>query len=263
MSNTAFSTDRVAKVTSIVQGHINSYFAGTLGREFNIAKIVNGMIFIESQFNVNAIGDPNPAVPGTTGYKYKNSSAITTVFNSGSPTQKTNINNGLRAIGIMQVVGWNYIKGGAPSGVCEIQRLRPDLAGPLLVQPGDDPIAPVVGEANLSKALLLGLIVLEGKYKNVYPVAEGFKIKGDPKPTRVFKTKINAAVAGYLGLGTRDRNDTTPEVYSARAVGGSAYFAANGGSPLKISDSKITVASANGPSTNGTGAERITVPGCA
>ena len=263
MSNTAFSTDRVANVTRIVQGHINNYFSGTLGREFDIAKIINGMIYIESRFNVNAVGNPNPPSRGTIGYKYKNSSAISTVYNIGSPTQKANIDNGLRAVGILQVVGWNYIRGGAPSGICEIQRLRPDLAGPLLVEPGDDPIAPVVGEANLSKALLLGLIVLEGKYRNVYPVAEGYKIKGDPKPTRVFPTKINAAVAGYLGLGIRDRNGTTPEEYSARAVEGSAYFAANGGSPLKISDSKITVASVNGPSTNGTGAERITVPGCA
>lgn len=118
----------------------------------------------------------------------------------------------------MQVVGWNFVRGASSTGQCEIERLRPDLASILVLNPGVDLIAAYIGEANLNKALLAGLVVLEGKYKAAQANGEGFSLNGDPYK-RIFTSKIAAAVAAYLGLGKSDALGTTPETYARSIVG--------------------------------------------
>lgn len=259
MDKKTFSSERVSKITDTISKMIDSHFAATLGKEPDIVKIVKALIYKESSFNVNAIGSPVSYRKGTTGFNYMTSSSIN-AFLSENPSQISVILEGVRAYGLMQVMGWNLVRGGAPSGKCEVERLRPDLASSLCVNPGTSVTSMLIGESNLQNSILAGLVILEGKYRSVTSVSGGFGVKGDPYK-RVFVSKISAAVAAYLGLGKADLNNTTPEEYSAQIVGGSVYAKANGSS-LKIRDSAINIASAVGPSTNGSSLNNIGVPGC-
>jgi hypothetical protein len=252
---------RVSKIRDIVKSLVGSHFSSTLGRETDVVNIINALVLQESSFNVNSIGAANSTSKGTAGYSYKTSSAIAAKYTSGNSTERANLDKGVRAVGLMQVVGWNLIKGGAPNGVCELERIRPDLSSTLVVNPGEDIYTAILGEPNMSKAILAGLIVLEGKYKATFANGSGFSVKGDPAK-RTFSSRISGAVAAYLGLGKSDVNGTTPESYSDSIVGGKVYAEANGGNPIKISDSKIVIASSNGPSTNGSNQSPIGSAGC-
>lgn len=260
---TVSNSTRVTKVRNLLKQQIDSNFSATLGREPDIVNIVSALIYHESRFNVNAIGGTVSFSPGTGGGAYINSSAVKAILSDPGllPAQHTNIMNGLRAVGVMQVMGHYFVRGGAPSGKTELERARPDLAAPLLVNPGVDIYSNILGESNLEKAITAGLIILESKYKAVSFGPNFFYIKGD-RYNRKFSSRMQGAVSGYIGLGKQDRNGTTPEAYANAIIGGPSYVAANGAGSLKIRDSEIVIASSNGPSTNGTGMKTIVPPGC-
>lgn len=261
MTTTTFSNQRTLKIKDLLRKLVNSHFSNTLGLEDDIVNIVNALVLLESSYNVNAVGPPVSYRPRTGGASYLGSSAISSALVGASPTQVSNIWEGIYGTGLMQVMGWNFVRGAAPSGMCELERLRPDIAGDLLVSPGDSIRAAILGEANMEKALKAGLIMLEGKYRAVSTGPGYFYFKQDAYGRR-FNSKIQAAVAAYLGLGAKDGNNVTPEEYANRIVGGQVYAKANGKDSFKVSDSVVQVASV-GPSTNGIGIAKISTAGCA
>jgi hypothetical protein len=109
--------------------------------------------------------------------------------------------------------------------------------------------------------LLAGLIILEGKYRMVNQTGSYFSIKADPY-SRKFSSRIQGAVAAYLGLGKADKNGTTPEAYAARILGGDVYVKANGKGSLYIRDTDLSNVVASGPSTNGSGLKPVGPAGC-
>lgn len=255
--------NRVTKVKDIIGKLVSQHFSATLGREFDIINIVNALVYYESQHNVNAIGKPVSTGYRTGGSAYFNSSAVVSILSNSTttPEQRANLNYGITAIGLMQVMGWNFVRGAAPSGQCELERLRPDIAGPLLVNPGEDILSKILGEANMEKAILAGLIMLEGKYRATNQYGKGFGVQGD-QYRRTFITRLQGAVAAYLGLGVADRNGTTPEKYTNEIVGGATYAKANGKGSLYVRDSEIRLASTSGPGTNGSGLDNLKITGC-
>lgn len=261
MTFKSYSSNRVESIKDRLKSLIPTYFGSTLDRETDIVNIVSGLIYRESRFNVNSVGPIVSTNRGSSGYSYLSSPAIQSKLISGNPTEQANINQGVRAIGLMQVMGWNMVRGGAQTGICEIQRLRPDLASSLLVNPGEDIFTQFLGEANIDKALLAGLIILEGKYKATLPNGSTFYVKGDPY-SRIFISKMQGAVAAYLGLGKSDNLGTTPFEYAQSIIGGDAYIAANGKNKIKISDSNPMIVSSAGPSTNGSSRPLAGEPGC-
>ena len=257
------NANRVTLVKDMVKNKIESSFPSTLGREPDILNIVSALIFKESSFNVNAIGGKVSSGPRTGGGSYLSSSAVSSVLTnpSSTPTQVQNVYQGLTAVGLMQVMGHYFVRGGSPSGQTELQRSRPDLAAGLLVNPGDDIYSTILGTANIEKAITAGLIILESKYRLISTGDNYFYVKGD-RYQRRFSSKLQGAVSAYLGLGAVDANGTAPEQYAAAIMGGSSYVAANGKNSIYIRDSEIKVASSNGPSTNGSNLNKITLPGC-
>lgn len=255
----SYSVDRVNKIKGTIGAHIKAYFGSTLANEQDIVNVFNALIYLESGFRFDATGPTVSSRPGTTGYGYMASTAVQKVLQSGTPTEKANVYKGLNGLGLCQVMGWNFVKGGAPSGKCEIEARRPDLASVLCVAPGVDLAAWVLGEANVSRAILAGLVILESKYKSVVLKNRAYSFPAD-RYNRQFESRISAAVAGYLGLGAMDKLGTTPQEYARRIVGGSTYQVANGGRVI-VSEQVLT-AKNGGPTTDGTGQSVILPPGC-
>jgi hypothetical protein len=141
------------------------------------------------------------------------------------------------------VLGYYAIKGSGTTGKSELERLRPDLAGPILVDPGVDVSTVLNGTDKIDNQILAGLIVLEGKYKEVAPklVAKG-----------QYSNKLTAAVSAYLGLGKSDLNGMTPERYANSIIRGSAYQIANNGR----GPDGILLASGGNSSSNGNSGSR-------
>jgi len=256
----AYDTSAVTKIKDIIRSEIESNFVSTLGQEPDIVNIVAALVLRESGFNSFATNGPNPAGRGTAGGGYISSSAVQAVISEGNPVKSANIIQGLFAVGLMQVLGMYFVRGGSPSGVGELERLRPDLASTMMVDPGEPIIPNIVGPDNLTTAIRAGLILLESKYRATRFTGSAYSIKGDPY-NRKFPSQITGAVAAYLGLGKADKEGTTPESYSAQIVGGSFYAAANSGT-LKVKSSTTSVASSKGPTTNSTGQKPLTIPGC-
>jgi hypothetical protein len=268
MSIPVLNTVRVTQIKDITGKLVKAHFANSLGLEPDIVNIINALVKKESGFISNSLGKPVGTGKGSMGANYMNSSAVQAVLRSSSVTeiQKNNIDNGLRAVGLMQIMGYNFVRKATSTGVCELERVRPDLAPQLVVEPGEDMITPILGDTNMDKAILAGLIMLEGKYRAVQPLQvsqklRGYTVKGDPY-RRVFSTKLSGAIAAYIGLGKADLNGTTPEAYSASIVGGDVYIAANGKASYKIYDWSMNVVSTNGPATNGINQDKIGSPGC-
>ncbi len=257
----AYDTSKVTKIKDIIKSEVETNFVSTLGQEPDIVNIVSALVLRESSFNPSATSRaPNPAGRGTAGGSYINSSAVQSVISQGDSVKNANIIQGLFAVGLMQVLGMYFVRGGSPTGVGELERLRPDLAADMMVDPGESIFDGVLGPDNQVTAIRAGLIILEGKYRATKFSGSGYSIKGDPL-NRKFPSQIAGAVAGYLGLGRADLNGTTPEAYSAQIVGGSFYAAANSGT-LKVKGSTTTVASSNGPTTNSTGQKPLGIAGC-
>ena len=254
-----YSATLVDNIKFALKANIETSFASTLGQVSDIVNIMASQIHFESHYNVDARGIQVSYNRGTTGYSYLNSSAVSYLLQTGTPTQKANIFEGLRGWGLGQVMGWNFVRGGGPSGKCEIENSRPDLAGALCINPGDSIAAHASGVNNISTMVLAQLVLVESKYKNVQAVGGGFMSKGDAYK-RVFPTKIEAAVAAYLGLGAADGNRTTPQAYAASICYGTSYKIANGSS-VSVKQS-VTQVAGSGPTTNGSSKTVITPPGC-
>jgi hypothetical protein len=235
-------------IKSTVKSLIDTSFSATLGREPDIVNVVNAQILHESGYYVNAVGYVVSSRPGTGGAGYLNSSAVANVLKTGTADQIKNIIFGLKGIGLMQVMGWCFVKGGSPNGVCELQRLRPELSGPLVVNPGEDLTTAILGHTNISNAILAGLIILEAKYKSTWQKGAFWQVNGDTYE-RQFSSKLAAAVGAYLGLGRADTFGTTPEEYASSVVGGKIYQKANGPNPIYVASNKPNIVSTNGPGT--------------
>lgn len=259
----SFSPNIVQSIKDLVKSHINTYFSNSLAQEQDIVNIVAGLIYFESTYNSRAVGPTvSPTYTNSTG-EYYNSSVIQNIFKQGTNLQQAFVKQGLNAVGLMQVMGYNFIKKASKSGKCEIERLRPDLVGTLCVDAGTDLFAIILGPDNISKAILAGLVILEGKFNNVKKVGAYWQVSGD-KQGRSFTSQISGAVGAYLGLGKADINGTTPEGYSASIVGGDAYRIANSSGPNTYQAApKSAIITAGGPTTNGSDKSQISTPGCA
>lgn len=265
----AVSPARVNEIRALVKSLIDQYFAASLGRENDINNVVNAIIWHESRYysDEKTIGQLVSTARGSYGYKYLGSSACQKITNipliDQTPEIKqqiANIYQGVRAMGLMQVMGWNIVKGATSTGLCEIERIRPDLAGPLLINPGESITDKMIGDDKIRNQILCGLIILEGGYRVVKPSGDGFKVPGD-KYNRTFATRMTGTLATYIGLGRADSLGTTPEKYIAAVYGGDAYKAANSGGKI-ITAARPNVIAATGPSTNSTGSQPIGLAGC-
>jgi hypothetical protein len=254
----AASTVSTAKIRSLLTAELEKNFMATLGQEPDIINIVMGLFQMESSLNNNKVGVLNSAVSGG-GKNFLESSAVSAVMKTRDPEKTANIENCLRAIGIGQVVGWNFVRGGSSTGKCEIERVRPDLAAELLIEPGEDIFGVILGEANMPLAIRATLIMLEGKFRSVFFTGTAFQGRGDFMK-RLFPSRVSAAVAGYLGYAQADKLKTTPEAYSASIVGGASYRIANGATSAV--QTAVIASSSTSPSTNGSGQKPIGIPGC-
>lgn len=206
-------------VRSKVTDLLTTKFQTSLGKEPDIVNLVMSLIQRESAFNADARG---PHYGSAAVNKLLTYSAIKTKWDQGTESERANIRASAAAFGLTQVTGFYAIKGAGPSGTGELMRLRPDLAGPLMVDPGEDVRNVLLGDSNLDNQILAGLIVLEGKYKSGYVsklVSSG-----------VFNNKMTAAIASYLGaVGKADGLGTTPEAYANSIIRGANYQIANNG----------------------------------
>lgn len=212
----------------IITNSISTYFSATLGREADIVNIVMSLIYLESSFRVTAIGKSIPIAVSSSARDYWNSSAVSCARATASAQQLANLQEGLQAWGLMQCMGWNLVRGGSIAGRGKqvIEAVRPDLAARLCVNPGESIRAKYYGEAGLENQILAGLVILESKYKAVKGSGTNFTIG-----VLSFSAKMPAAVAAYLGLGTKDVvTGITPQQYSNSICYGKAYQTANNGS---------------------------------
>jgi hypothetical protein len=118
----------------------------------------------------------------------------------------------------------------------------------------------LLGDDNIKNSILAGLIVLEGKYKEIAPklIAKG-----------LYTNQLTAAVAAYLGLGAADGHGTIPEVYANSIIRGDAYRIANSGVnaagvPIIASSGDVVenIKSPNGPTKTLASGNKLSVAGC-
>lgn len=256
----SYSTEVVTKIKDLIRSHVLAYFSTTLGLEKDIVNICAAQYYLESRFNVNSQG---PVLTNQENRNYIASSAVQKVLKEGSVDQRTNITMASRVLGLGQVSGHYMVRKGAPSGVGEIERLRPDLAQVACINAGEDLNAFYLGEENMSKQILTALIILEDKWNRTKSSGANWVVTGD-RNGNVFPSRISGAIGAYLGLGKADSNGTTPVGYATSIVGGAMYAAANGTNPIIYQSSvKSPTAIAAGPATNGVNYAKIATPGCA
>ncbi len=253
----------VVEVRDSIKNNLNSYFSATLAKEPDIVNIVSALIYFESGFNTNALGPPTSTAVGTGGYSYLNSSVIKSLLSNPAttPTQRINVEKGNQALGLMQVMGREMVKGAGVNGKCRLEIYRPDLASTIAINPGDDPITAFLGNSNIQKIILAGLIMLEGKYKAAN-YSNGFYYFTADKYRRTFSSRLQAGIAAYLGLGRSDLNGTTPNSYASNILGGDAYVKANGAGSTYVAGTISVRVSSRGPSTNGSNLSPIGITGC-
>ena len=241
---------------------IGENFAKTLGPQNDITNIVLSLMLLESHWRTDAVGPVVSTTISSGARDYYNSQVVQNVVNNGSTAQKINLYDGIRAQGLMQVMGWNVIKGASKkNGKCVIETVRPDLVSLLCVNPGDSVSAVYLGDANIHRAITAGLAILESKWLYCKKTADGWQIGNF-----VFPLRISASVAGYLGLGAKDVvTKLTPQAYAASIVGGDSYQVANGASAPVIRDSNVQYAStsAAGPVQTSASGTAGAVAGCA
>lgn len=277
-NNNAEGDRRRQDLRGIIKTHLDTHFKSTLATQNDMVNIFLALMLRESSFDNGANSAP-PAIVAkgskgeTAGYSYLYSSVIQNklkeieaIRSSGSSTddqkeaakqQYKNIYSGLTPFGLTQTMGWNHVKGASSTGKCLIESARPDLAPGLVIAPGDSLKNFLLGDSNMSKNVLAGLIVLESKWNSCKPSKDGWRI-GD----YVYPLRISAAVSAYLGLGKADQLNTTPGAYTASIVGGSFYAKANGASAPVIRDSSIQYASSDGPLIALSSTTRVTSTGC-
>lgn len=200
---------------------IKSNFSATLGTITDITKLVLACIYHESRFNPAA----NSGLHGETQFqRFKKYPAIAAKYASNKTTegQKVNLRNSVAGFGLMQATGWYTIKGAGPDGKNELMRMRPDLAGPLLIEPGED-VNTVLGPDKLENQILAGLIILEAKYK----IANS-QWSNPPTAAKPYSSRLAATFGGYLGQGY-DKFGSDPMSYASSIIQGDSYRIANSG----------------------------------
>lgn len=274
-SNNSANDRRRQELRGIIKGHLDTYFKSTLGTQDDMVNIFLALICLESSFNAGAKG-PAISLSSSSGARdYWESTSVQSKLKeidatiaSGTATddqksaarqQRANIQSGLKAMGLSQSMGWNHIKGGSKKdGKCLLEKARPDLSDQLCISPGDSLETSLLGESNMSKNVLAGLVVLESKWKACKKVASGWQIG-----SYVYPLRVSASVSGYLGLGAKDtQTGITPGAYTASIVGGSMYAKANGATSPVIRDSAVQYASTEGPVVATSASPRAQVAGC-
>jgi hypothetical protein len=261
MASTNSSSSSVTtkqNILTVVQQLLPQYFASTLNQVPDMVNIFMGLCYQEGALNPNIQpGYPQTAninKQGTVAYDYWQSTPIITARAQLNPTILANVTDGLRAWGLTQVGGWNVVRGASKSaGKTIIESSRPDLAGQLMVNPGDSIRAKYNGAANLNNMILAGLVILENKYTS-FVKGSGTSWKAG---NLTFNSRIAAAVAAYYG--TSLSANPTPYAYSASVMtGGASYNAAKSATGGATSSTNST---STQPSNVSDGNNQ-TVPGC-
>lgn len=256
-AQTAASTSFKQTVRSLITSNLSQYFSSTLNQESDMTNIMMALVYTESSFNPNAIGPAVSTTTSSSGKDYWNSSPISVLRSGNNPQQLANANQGLSAMGLTQVMGWNFVRGASKSaGKQAIESSSNAAASQLLLNAGDSITSAILGEANVTKQLLAGMIVLETKYLKVKGSGNYFTIGN-----LSFSSKISAAVAGYLGLGASDSLGTTPQAYAASIVRGQNYQLANNGS-TGYSAANNGTQSSGGPAITVASGNTQVPPGC-
>lgn len=241
------------KLTTLLKNN----FSSTLGTVPDIVNLCMSLTQRESGFNTLA---NSGAYGGSHEKKVLAYPSVNAVYSTGTALQRANIKGAISARGLMQCTGYYALKKAGPSGKCELERLRPDLAI-FTVPIGSDISAVLNGEATIDNQLTAGLIILEDKYVNVAPKLVANKTYSD---------RITASLAAYLGLGASDKFGTTPQAYANSIIRGTSYSIANGGigpdgTPLVAGkgDAKPNSGSnAAGPTTTVASGDNQGPPGC-
>jgi hypothetical protein len=244
--------------STTIQSLLNQFFSNTLGKEKDIVRLIMAQIQAESHFNVNAQGPSLNPVNSAGARDYINASAIQTVLAKGISQQSVNVDQGLRAWGLLQTMGWNHVKGGSQkTGKCLVETARPDLVSRLCVNPGESLLTKFNGQSTVEDQILAGLVVLESKYIQVQQSGNQFKIGAF-----TYNSKMEATFQGYIGLSATDRgNNSQTSAYVASIYYGSAFQAANGSGGVVVSNPNASSTSGGPPITVASGNNQHP-PGC-
>jgi hypothetical protein len=237
---------------------LNQFFANTLGKETDIVKLLMAQIQHESHFNVNAQGPALKPINSSGARDYINASAVQSVLGKGIGQQSINVDQGLRAWGVMQSMGWNHVKGGSQKlGKCVIEIARPDLVSRLCVNPGESLSAKFNGQNTVEDQILAGLVILEQKYKLVKQAGNKFTIG-----QFTYDSRMQATFRGYIGLASNDKgNGSSAEAYVAAVYYGSSFTSANGPGGVAVANKDANGAAA-GPTITVASGDNQHPPGC-
>lgn len=256
----------IGRIVKYVLGrHFPSAFPGLTVDQ--MLPITMALAYRESALrNIHATNSGNPDS------SFVKSSVFSAINTEGDPVKMAAMARASTFVyGMMQVRGSYLVRGGARNGVCEIERIRPDLVSEVCVEPGQSIEERILGDANIERAVIAGLVVLQGKYADVPRIMKSDGANGYlyARSGLRFPSRISAAVGSYLGLSGADRFGTTSVGYASSIVGGEAYRIANNYSPTaKYSDgmaeydSRTASQIARGPATNGTELGRVLPAGC-
>lgn len=256
----AGSVSTVQKAREIVTSLLGQHFSSTLGSEQGIVDYVLALMQQESSLKPN--GPPGPLISDVTSSRardYMNSPGVRSLDASSTPLQRRNIQDGKRAHGIMQLMGWNIVRGGsARAQKCEFQELRrKSLAETFLVNAGDSITDKLSGEANIERSILGGLLLLESKWERCRSVSGGWNAGGD-----TFATRLACAIGAYHGAAKPGTNlAQASRDYVVSVMGGRSYQAITKGTAGQSSEVRTAQAAAAGPATNG-GGNKGEVVGC-
>lgn len=270
-TNVSTAPGTSAAVKQAILGHVQSilstYFMSTLGTEPNIVNYVMAIIQHESAMRPEVRGAYVSALP-TAGQKlgssrakqYLASAPVAKVLASGTPEQKANIPGGQRGQGLMQVMGWNIVRGGSSTAKqCEMEQVGIQTITDLLcVNAGDSIEAKLLGPGNIYNNVLAGMSLLHMKYKAAHKSGAGWAVGSGA----LYASRIEATIGAYAGSAAIDVVlGASTAGYVTSIVGGRSYVLANssGGTATKTQSASAAV---NGPSTNGTGVAAVSA-GCA
>jgi hypothetical protein len=248
--------------TTTITSLLNQYFANTLNKEKDIVRLVMGMIQAESSFNVNAVGPALNPVTSSGAADYAYSQAIINAVNTGGTIALNNANQGVHALGLMQTMGWNHIKGASKkNGKQLIEIARPDLVSVLCINPGENLFDKFLGQANVSNQILAGLVVLEQKWKATKQVGGQFQIGSGPN-TFTYPSRMQCAIQGYIGLSSTDKgNGSSTSSYVANIYYGSAFNSGNSPGGPGVQNATAS-SSANGPTITSASGDNQHPYGC-
>jgi hypothetical protein len=229
--------------STTINNLLQQFFANTLGKETDVVKLIMAQIQTESHFNVNAQGPSLNPVNSSGARDYINASAVQSVIGKGISQQSVNIDQGLRAWGVMQSMGWNHVKGGSQKlGKCLVEIARPDLVSRLCVNPGESLAAKLNGQSTVEDQILAGLVVLEQKYKLVKQAGNKFTIG-----QFTYDSRMQATFRGYIGLASNDKgNGSSSEAYVSTIYYGANFTKANGPGGVAVAN-KSAEGAAAGP----------------